>query len=189
MKGKPLLLLLGLLTLSSINVPALSQANPTAGIQRPVLRIGSQGDYVSQVQAALKLLGYYTGEVSGIYNESTVIAVSRFQEAAKLNVDGIVGLATWISLFPVTPPQNSTATIPSNNPTATATTLPILREGMQGEAVVKLQKRLIALGLLSGSADGSFGQQTLAAVQAAQASFNLAVDGVVGAATWRALLK
>ncbi len=191
MRRKIILSLLGLLTLSSINVSALSQANPTTGIQRPVLRIGSEGEYVSQVQAALKLLGYYNGEVNGIYNESTVIAISRFQEVANLDVDGIVGLATWVHLFPVTPPQSPPTTSPSNNnnSTSTATTLPILREGMQGEAVVKLQTRLIALGFLSGSADGSFGKQTLAAVQAAQANFNLIADGVVGAATWRALLQ
>ena len=189
MKKKLLLPLLGLLTFNSINLPALSQVNPNTGIQRPVLRIGSQGEYVSQVQAALKLLGYYQGEVNGIYNEGTVIAISRFQEAANLDVDGIVGNATWNSLFPVTPPQNTPVATPNSNPTSVVSKLPILREGMSGESVVILQKILISLNFLSGSADGVFGAQTSAAVKAAQANFNLEPDGVVGPATWRALLN
>ncbi|NES85256.1 MAG: peptidoglycan-binding protein, partial [Moorea sp. SIO2B7] len=42
------------------------------------------GSVVSELQAALKLLGYYDGSVNGIYSESSAIAVSRFQQAAGL---------------------------------------------------------------------------------------------------------
>lgn len=176
--------LLGFLTLTS-NIFVISTSSfSSPAIQKPVLQIGSQGEEVSQVQAALKLLGYYNGEVSGTYNELTVIAVSRFQQAAGLSVDGIVGLETWTKLFPVVPPDT-----PPVTPGDVVAELPVLREGMQGENVIKLQKRLIALGFLQGAADGDFGPQTLAAVKAAQAKFNLEQDGVVGPATWRALIN
>jgi peptidoglycan hydrolase-like protein with peptidoglycan-binding domain len=60
---------------------------------------------------------------------------------------------------------------------------------MQGSAVTQLQERLRTLGFLKGAADGVFGAETLLAVKAAQTRFQLEPDGVVGAATWRALLR
>lgn len=68
-------------------------------------------------------------------------------------------------------------------------TLPTLRVGMRGPAVRNLQERLSSLGLLQGSIDGVFGSQTEESVKAAQRSFNLNDDGIVGPATWRALLQ
>ena len=53
-----------------------------------------------------------------------------------------------------------------------------LRRGDKGEAVKTLQEGLICYGVLTGSADGSFGPGTEAAVKAAQAAESLAADGV-----------
>ncbi|NET54320.1 MAG: peptidoglycan-binding protein, partial [Merismopedia sp. SIO2A8] len=78
----------------------LAQIIPSVVDQRPTLQTGSEGTFVSELQAALKLLGYYTGSVNGFYAEETAIAVSRFQQAAGLNPDGIVGEGTWERLFP-----------------------------------------------------------------------------------------
>lgn len=60
--------------------------------------------------------------------------------------------------------------------------------GARGNDVTELQKRLIAEGLLSAKPTGYFGQQTLKAVKALQAKYNLAQIGTVGPAT-RALLN
>jgi peptidoglycan hydrolase-like protein with peptidoglycan-binding domain len=60
---------------------------------------------------------------------------------------------------------------------------------MQGPAVVQLQERLKALGFLGGTIDGVFGTATQSAVIAAQQNFQIEPDGVVGPATWRALLR
>lgn len=78
----------------------VAQASPRVGVNRPNLKVGSQGETVSELQAALKLLGFYTGTVDGVYSEGTAIAVSRFQEAAGLNPNGIVDTNTWQRLFP-----------------------------------------------------------------------------------------
>jgi len=63
-----------------------------------------------------------------------------------------------------------------------ADTLPILRKGDSGPAVVKLQE------LLPKWIDGNFGSTTDALVREYQRSQGLAIDGVVGEQTWAALL-
>ncbi|PMB13660.1 peptidoglycan-binding protein [Fischerella thermalis CCMEE 5282] len=82
-------------------------------INRPNLQLGSQGQPVSELQAALKLLGYYTGAVDGNYNQATAKAVSQFQQAAGLNPDGIVDAITWQRLFPGEAIASSTASTTS----------------------------------------------------------------------------
>jgi len=62
-----------------------------------------------------------------------------------------------------------------------------LQQGDSGSDVALLQERLQNLGYEVGGADGSFGQQTEAAVKALQADRGLEVDGLVGEATWAAL--
>lgn len=93
----------------------IAQANPNVNINRPTLGIGSQGERVSELQAALKLLGFYTGAVDGNYTANTASAVSRFKQAAGLNPDGIVDTATWQKLFP----GQAVATAPNPAPKPT----------------------------------------------------------------------
>ena len=73
--------------------------------------------------------------------------------------------------------------------------MPVLKKGAQCEEVKTLQILLNAklsekLGdkLVPLDVDGSFGAKTLAAVDLFQELYNLAVDGVVGKATWPELL-
>lgn len=55
---------------------------------------------------------------------------------------------------------------------------PILQQGITGEEVVNLQNRLIQLGYLTGTADGTFGAMTEEAIRKAQAAFGLTVNGI-----------
>ncbi|MDU2066074.1 MAG: NlpC/P60 family protein [Sporomusaceae bacterium] len=61
-------------------------------------------------------------------------------------------------------------------------------EGDQGPDVAALQSQLGALGYNAGPADGSFGSLTASAVKAFQRDRGLEADGVVGYATYRALM-
>jgi peptidoglycan hydrolase-like protein with peptidoglycan-binding domain len=324
--------IMGYTSLVSIAAPQQIAQVISANANRPTLKVGSEGSAVSELQAALKLLGFYTGEVDGKYNDNTASAVSRFKQAAGLKADGIVDISTWQRLFPnepvVTsniPPKVSSFPVPTQTapntvvnptptPTPTTTTvvnptpkpkpttpnnttvvttpeprpakpnntkvvttpeprpakpnstkvvnqtpeprpakpsntnqrttrqssttrsgsttstqtrtstkpntrtqtstrsgvtntrtqtstrreqipgiqytsegLPILRLGMRGTEVGRLQTRLQRLGLFKGDIDGDFGAETETAVKAAQERFGIEADGVVGGATWEVL--
>nr|WP_063842332.1 peptidoglycan-binding protein [Hassalia byssoidea] len=339
--------LIGSSVVSFAAPPQIAQVVVGGSVNRPTLKLGSQGERVSELQGALKLLGYYTGTVDGNFNQTTANAVSQFKSAAGLAPDGIVDGNTWARLFPgegtvasspaspnpaakfPTPepkpssptttstsqttvrqsspgsgtstssseqtirttstnsggqtssseqtvrttsnngsretvrttstngsretvrtrqtPRNQTASsgetvrtrqTPRNQTASsgqtsrtrqtstsgqtsrtrqasssgqtsrtrqtsssgqttrqtpsiqyTAAGMPILRIGMRGPEVVKLQERLKRLGFLDGDVDGDFGASTEAAVKAAQQRYGLEADGIAGGATWDVLTR
>lgn len=67
-------------------------------------------------------------------------------------------------------------------------TLNVLKKGSKGEDVKALQMLLNGHGYSCGTADGSFGSKTQAAVKKFQTAKKLDVDGSVGKQTWSALL-
>lgn len=58
---------------------------------RRTLRFGTKGRDVASLQEQLSRLGYYTGEVDGVYGILTKDAVRDLQKAHRLRVDGIAG--------------------------------------------------------------------------------------------------
>ena len=91
---------------------------------------------------------------------------------------------------PPTPGTQGTPPVVPSGETGVSTSHPTLRLKSRGEAVRALQEALIGAGLLASSAvDGIFGQGTLTAVRKFQQSKGLTADGIVGAATWEALLS
>ncbi|SFU29876.1 peptidoglycan-binding domain-containing protein [Alicyclobacillus macrosporangiidus] len=65
-----------------------------------LVRYGSQGPFVEEVQYQLNRLGYHSGTVDGIFGPQTLSAVRAFQQVHGLTADGIVGPLTWSRLFP-----------------------------------------------------------------------------------------
>ena len=63
----------------------------------PVLRRGSWGDAVGELQGLLRSKGYMLA-VDNEFGPATELAVTLFQEKAGLTVDGIVGEQTWTAL-------------------------------------------------------------------------------------------
>lgn len=176
--------------------PELAQSVPIPRLNRSILRVGSQGAEVTELQGMLKLLGYYSGLVNGVYDNPTADAVRRFQQAAGLNPDGIVGMDTWDGLLPPIPspiadkPDRPCACNPGTVvPPTISGDLPFLQYGMRGTAVVALQRRLQTQGYFSGIIDGIFGSETEQAVRAAQLNYNLTVDGIVDSRFWEVLLR
>lgn len=63
-----------------------------------VTKKGMEGVQVKGLQTMLKEYGYYTATVDGKFGDKTELAVKAFQKAEGLDVDGIVGKATWSRL-------------------------------------------------------------------------------------------
>lgn len=63
-----------------------------------VVKQGSRGTVVKNIQQRLKNWGYYTGSVDGIFGSGTKKAVIAFQKRNKLTADGIVGTKTAAAL-------------------------------------------------------------------------------------------
>ena len=76
-----------------------------------LLKTGSTGDQVSQLQQRLTDLNFYSGPVDGTYSDDVSAAVSAFQTSKGLSVDGKVGPNTWNALFPA-PPDASISALP-----------------------------------------------------------------------------
>lgn len=91
------------------------------------------------------------------------------------------------SLIPETPtpeptsmPTPSPVSAPSEVPTASPARYTTLKKGANSQAVADMQEALIALGYLSGTADGIFGSSTQSAVVRFQAVNGLSADGIAG---------
>ena len=145
----------------------------------PMLYRGCTGDAVKTLQDKLNTLGYNSGNVDGIFGAKTYAAVTAFQKANNLGVDGIVGKLTWAKLYGVSPAMPVETTVVGR---------PMVSYGSRGDAVRKLQELLNALGYDCGSVDGIFGSKTKAAVLAFQKANGLAADGIVGPLTWGKLV-
>mgnify|MGYP001698407557 FL=1 len=63
------------------------------------------------------------------------------------------------------------------------------QRGDDGEEVLAIQKRLVELNYSIGTIDGEFGPATEKAIKAFQSAQGLEVDGIVGSATYKALMN
>ena len=73
---------------------------PTPSTDKPTIRRGSKGEYVTLCQTKLLALGYDLGSygADGSFGAKTVEAVKKFQKDRGLTADGIVGPMTWAEL-------------------------------------------------------------------------------------------
>jgi peptidoglycan hydrolase-like protein with peptidoglycan-binding domain len=138
-----------------------------------ILRQGSKGSAVSELQQLLQSKGFYSGKIDGDFGAGTTNAVLKFQKENGLVSDGIVGSSSWAKLR---------AGIPT-----LAQGLPTLLPGSKGAAVSQAQQLLKDKGYYQGRIDGDFGVGTRDAIAAFQRANGLTIDGKVGEQTWKKL--
>lgn len=144
--------------------------DPNAPTRAPVLRNGSRGEQVMQLQQRLIDLGYLTGTADGQFGPATEAAVIWFQQQHALSADGRVGAETSALLYSDAARRAAITPTPAFTPTAT----PVLSD------VHRLQARLKELGYYTDEVDGVTGPATRAAVRRFQAANGLGADGIAG---------
>lgn len=133
--------------------------------------------------------------IDGVFSDDTEAAVRRFQEIFNLRVDGIVGNATWyyiIMIYNAVKRLNELDSEGIRLEEVTKQYPGVLSLGSEGLGVSNLQYFLNYLSqfyssIPSVAIDGSFGDATRNAVVAAQNTFGLTPDGIVGELTWNAI--
>jgi len=158
----------------------------------PLLKMGSKGDAVSDLQKKLTSLGYYKYRVTGYFGSITRDAVIRFQKSKGLQPDGIVGKLTYAAMESgsknasrsgsSSSSSSSTSTSSDKNTQGTVSISRTLKRGSTGQDVKTLQQMLKNLGY-SLTVDGIFGPATEKVVKSFQKSVGIAVDGIVGKVT------
>ena len=137
---------------------------------------------VVPLQRRLRELGYYAGAADGYFGSATYRAVRNFQSRNGLVVTGAADPATQARLYSASAKPASSA--PSGSPAGYR----LLYWGCKGEAVLRLQRALLAAGYTQvRTADGIYGKWTYDAVRAFQRNHGLAVDGIAGRKTQNAL--
>lgn len=164
------------------------------------LRRGNIGPYVVIIQTELnRIAENYPAipkipQIDGIFGEQTEAAVRKFQEIFNLQVDGIVGSATWYALVRLYTAVNNLAELQSQGQTyySIAWARNPIQQGDRGIRVEQLQYMLRVLSayiseIPSIAVDGIFGPATRDAVIAAQRKFGLPETGIVNYDTWEAI--
>ena len=176
---------------------------PTPGTNvypAPVYDAGSSGTTVIDIQKLMQGVGLYSGGIDGIYGPGTKSAVAQWQTRLNLAADGIWGPQTKTATqnlfaFLASRPAPAPAPSPQANANVAAAlafihfcTLTTVQSGSSGACVKFLQADLNGRGLPLAQ-DSSFGPATRQAVIAFQHAHGLTADGIVGPATWKALIS
>ena len=150
-----------LLIKSPFTIPAGTGPTPPSP-PWPTVQQGAGNARVKAIQYLLNAHGAALA-VDGLFGSDTAAAVRSFQSAAGLSADGIVGPATWQALIVTVQNSNSSP------------------------AVSAVQTMISARGT-TVTVNGSFDSGTNSAVRTFQTTYGLAVDGIVGPATWPILV-
>jgi peptidoglycan hydrolase-like protein with peptidoglycan-binding domain len=147
-----------------------------------LLRRGTSGPAVYELQGFLRLRGYEPGPTDGTFSSLTYQAVRLFQQSRGLVADGVVGTQTRAAIRAI-------ATRPGFA-SLTATTDDVLLEGMRGPAVGELKRWLRAAGYDPGGTSNLYDGATASAVRSFQQAVpGLPVDGQTDAETRVALAR
>ena len=168
-------------TLAAISsaIGRTSSSSSSASSSGSALKLNSQGDAVSKMQADLKQLGYYYADITGNFGTKTEAAVKAFQKAKGLSDDGVAGKKTLDAI--------AVAIKAAGGSSSSSSSVSGLKLGSTGTEVSNLQANLTTLGYYYGDVTGHYGSMTQAAVKKFQKAKGLSDDGVAGSKTIAAI--
>ena len=162
-------------------------------ISTAALKPGSIGIGVNKQQAYLNMMqekGFINTRnlQDGVYGTRTEQAVREWQRYANLPIDGEIGNDTWDSIVN----KLRDLQIVTNIPVASSSYY--LSSGAQGISVFKMQEYLNEIAAVYNClrpipVDGMYGPRTTTMVQQFQYLYDLNIDGVIGKATWDAIVN
>lgn len=124
------------------------------------LSLGNTGIAVQALQTRLAELGYYTKDVSGIFDEETDAAVRRFEQTYGTMQTGVATARLQARLFSAEAPKYGSKEYDD----AVVSQYTILQRGDVGSGVYALQQRLQNLGYPISEITGVFDDATASAI-------------------------
>ncbi len=177
-------------------------ANPPSS----VIRQGARGKDVVELQFLINAISAYYNSIPSVLQDSsfgsaTTDAVKAFQGQFGLTADGIVGPATWKKLYEVYKSLGVGGSGGGNGSSGGSGGAAIppypghaLKLGSRGSEIELIQSLLNAISNTHPSipkvtVDGIFGKRTEEQVITFQRHIGLSADGIVGPATWNAIMN
>lgn len=167
------------------------------------LRVGDAGNNVRILQVQLNRIARNYPAIPKIENENGIFgidtenAVRKFQEIFNLNQTGEVDKSTWYRIKQYYNGVKSLADLVSEGVTIAEATVPFANEvsqGMSGIPVTTVQYYLSIIAYFNNALEpvprsGTFGPETVEAVERFQRFYGLPVTGVVDTATWNTISR
>ena len=160
------------------SIYATEQAEEEIGAAA-VLRQGSKGNEVKEVQRRLKQWGYYSGSVDGVFGNGTKAAVIAFQKKNGLTADGVVGKATYKALG-MTDSYNVLSGSNNNNSSYTSSDLYLLAKTIYAEGRGEPYTGQVAIGaVILNRVNSSAFPNTISGVVYQKGAFTAVADGQI----------
>jgi len=167
------------------------------------LRLGDAGNNVRILQVQLNRIARNYPAIPKIENENGIFgvdtenAVRKFQEIFNLNQTGEVDKSTWYRIKQYYNGVKSLADLVSEGITVAEATVPFANEvsqGMSGIPVTTVQYYLSIIAYFNNTLEpvprsGTFGPETVEAVERFQRFYGLPVTGIVDTATWNTISR
>ncbi len=128
-----------------------------------VLKSGSSGSLVKQLQTRMAHLGYYDGPISGNFAKKTLRAVKKIQKQNGMEATGRVDEATWNVIFNdprIVMPENTAKPTPSPTPVPFAITVDVANQvttvygrDEEGNYTVVVKQMLCSTGTKNNPSD------------------------------------
>jgi peptidoglycan hydrolase-like protein with peptidoglycan-binding domain len=167
-------------TTAPVTAPTTAPVTPDGGrpsstsAPRAVLRPGSTGLAVRDLQQRLFQLAWLPETSTGAYDASTAAAVKGFQAKHGLQPSGVLDARTWHRLRSMTTTPTHDAMFNVLHPGT-----PLYRSGDHGHAVRVVQARLRQIAWYFGDVTGRYDDRTVSAVRGFQAKRAIPVTGEV----------